>query len=291
MGKVSIITLTFNHEEFIFACIESVVKQSYKNWEMIIVDDDSSDKTYEIALSFATRDKRIKIIRHTVNWGIKKLKESYNQALKKTQGDIIAVLEGDDFWPQNKLEIQSEVFKGKNIVLSYGNWAMTNRSGKTIYTRDYKRFDEKLVNNQPAPFILNLFLTLQFDLGSQTVMIRKKTLLDMGGFKNDKYYPFVDIPTYLHLALKGRFAYIPMVLGYYRRTKKSSWLEFASRSKTMGREEMKECINNFAKTTAKPLLKVPNWNNIEQSQNRYLIKRRFLRVGSIIFNRFLANDT
>lgn len=288
MGKVSIITTTFNHEEFIFACIESVIKQSYKNWEMIIVDDDSSDKTYEIALSFATRDKRIKLIRHKSNWGIKKLKDSYNQALKLVKGELVAILEGDDFWPKDKLEKQTKVFENKDVVLSYGNWAMTNQSGKSIYIRNYKKFDINLLNNQLIPAILNLFLTLQFDIGSQTVIIRKKSLLEIGGFKNDKYYPFVDIPTYLHLALKGKFVYIPQLLGYYRRTAHSSWFNFASQSQTMGRKEIKDYINNFVKTKAKGFSKTLNWQEIERKQNQYLLKRKVLRLPSVVFNKFLA---
>ncbi|MBI5123646.1 hypothetical protein HZA75_07345, partial [Candidatus Roizmanbacteria bacterium] len=207
-----------------------------------------------------------------------------------TKGDLIAVLEGDDFWPKNKLETQIKAFEDKNVILSYGNWAMTNQSGKTIYIRDYKKFDINSLNNQPISSILNLFLTLQFDIGSQTVMIRKKSLLEIGGFKNDKYYPFVDIPTYLHLTLKGKFIYIPQVLGHYRRTNISSWFKFASKSQTMGREEIRDCINNFVKAKAKAFSKTLDWTNIKKAQSQYLIKRRLLRVGSILFNRFLTNN-
>lgn len=254
---------------------------------MIIVDDASSDRTYEIALSYAKNNRRIKIIRHKTNWGIKKLKNSYNQALNIAKGQLVANLEGDDFWPEDKLETQVQVFKDKNVVLSYGKWAMITQSGKVVYIRNYEKFDSEFLNNKPIPSILNLFLTLKFDIGSSTVIIRKKSLLEIGGFKNDKHYPFVDIPTYLHLALKGKFAYLPKLLGYYRRTENSSWLNFASNSSTMGREEMKNCINNFVKTKAPNFSKTLNWQKIEKSQNQYLLKRRILYLPSIIFNKFL----
>lgn len=285
--KVSIITSTYNHENFISHCIESVINQTYQNWEIIIIDDASIDKTYKIASNFAKKDKRVRLIHHRRNWGIKNLDKTYNQALKLAKGELIAILEGDDFWPKDKLTSQVKAFEDNNVVLSYGNWAMTNQSGKSIYIRNYKKFNINLLNNQPIPSILNLFLTLQFDIGSQTVLIRKKALLDIKGFKSDKYYPFIDIPTYLHLTLKGKFAYLPYLLGYYRRTKNSSWFNFASQSQTMGREEMKNCINNFLKTKAKSLSERLDWQKIEKEQNRYLFKRKVFHFLSIIFNRLL----
>jgi glycosyltransferase involved in cell wall biosynthesis len=287
---ISIITPTYNHEKYISECIESVINQSYKNWEMIIIDDVSSDKTYEIASNFAKQDKRIKIIHHKTNWGIKRLKDTYNQALKQAKGELIAILEGDDFWPKNKLKTQIKAFKDKSVVLSYGKWAMTNQSGKTIYVRDYKNFDKNLLKNQPKFSILKLFLTLKFDIGSQTVMIRKNVLDKISGFKNDKFYPFVDIPTYLYLAAKGKFAYIPEVLGYYRRTEKSSWFMFASKSSTMGRKEVKDCINNFVKTKTKKFSETLDWQKIEKEQNQYLLKRKILHFPSVVYNKFLAKQ-
>jgi len=285
---VSIITPTFNHERYLPQCIYSVINQTYKNWEMIVIDDTSTDKTLSIAKDFSKKDRRIKVIQHKTNWGIRRLKETYNQALKSAKGDLIAVLEGDDFWPKDKLENQIKAFDDKNVIFSYGNWAMTNQSGKTVYIRSYQKFNQEFLNNNSPPSILNFFLTLQFDIGSQTVMIRKKTLLDIGGFQNDKYYPFVDIPTYLALSLKGKFAYISYLLGYYRRTKNSSWFNFASSSKTMGREEIRNCINNFVKNKAKDFSKTLNWQKIEKDQDQYLFKRKLFRFLSVGFNELMA---
>lgn len=287
---VSIITPTFNHEKYISQCIYSVINQTYKKWEMIVIDDASTDKTFSIVKDFSKKDRRIKVIRHKTNWGIKRLKEIYNQALRYAKGDLIAILEGDDFLPKDKLEKQIKAFDDKSVIFSYGNWAMANQSGKTVYIRNYNKnkFNKEFLNNDPPPSILNLFLTLKFDIGSQTVMIRKKTLLDIGGFQNDKHYPFVDIPTYLALSLKGKFTYIPYLLGYYRRTKKSCWFNFASLSKTMGREEIKKCINNFVKNKTKDFSKTLDWDKIEKEQNRYLLKRRLFRFLSIGVNRLMA---
>lgn len=287
MKLISIITPTYNHENFIKECIHSVINQTYKSWEMIIIDDNSIDKTLNIIKSYSKKDKRIKFISHNKRWGVKKLKDSYNQALKKSRGEIIAILEGDDFWPRDKLEKQIKVFKDSRVVLSFGNWSMCSINGKVIYTRNFKKFNLNYLNNNPPPSILNLFLTLKFDIGSQTVMIRKKTLERIGGFKTATEYPFVDIPTYLHLALRGKFAYIPETLGFYRRTNHSLWFNFASKSQTFGREEIKNCINNFIQIKAKSFSNTLNWNDIERKQNFYLLKRRILYPLSLMFNKFL----
>jgi glycosyltransferase involved in cell wall biosynthesis len=284
---VSIITPTFNQEKYISTCIRSVINQTYKKWEMIILDDASIDNTFKIALNFSKQDKRIKIIKHQENWGIKKLKDTYNQALKFSKGQFIAILEGDDFWPEDKLETQIKVFNDKNVVLSYGKWAMTNQEGKIIYIRNFDKLTRSL-DNKNSQSIFNLFLTLQFDIGSQTVIIRKKPLSEIGGFHDDLFFPFIDLPTYLRLALKGKFVYLPMLLGYYRRTKNSSWFNFASKSHSMGKESVKNCINNFIKNNAKVFSKTVDWKKIEKNQHQYLIKRKILLPASIFFNKFLA---
>ena len=155
---VSIITPTYNHEKYISDCIQSVINQTYKNWEMIIIDDCSTDRTSSLIRKYAMTEKRIKIISHKTNWGITKLNKSYNQALRKSKGKFIAILEGDDFWPVIKLQEQIKSFKDKKVVLSYGNWAMVNQSGRVVYTRDYKKFEKDVLNNSDSSSILNLFL-------------------------------------------------------------------------------------------------------------------------------------
>ena len=114
---VSIITPTYNHEGYIAQCIESVLSQTYPHWEQIIIDDGSSDRTGDIASQY--KDERIKYIRQN-NRGIWRLGELYNEALRLAKGEYIAILEGDDFWPSNKLELQLKAHFGSSAVLSWG---------------------------------------------------------------------------------------------------------------------------------------------------------------------------
>lgn len=284
---ISIITLTYNHEKFISVCIESVRHQTYKNWEMIIIDDYSMDKTPLVIKNFSKEDKRIKIILHEKNWGIKKLKESYNQALKSAKGDLIAILEGDDFWPKDKLEKQIDPFiKDKSVVFSFGDWVLTNEKGVGIDLRDYSKFEKKLLSNNPVGSIGSLFLGLDFDIASSTVMIKKRALNRIGGFIKDSYYPYVDIPTYLHLSLQGNFYYQNDILGFYRRHSESTWFNFVKETKAMGREKIQKCINSFYKKSCKKIgfkrLKIPN---LKEKQSKYLEIRKKMKIISILLNR------
>lgn len=118
--KISIITPTFNHEKYITECIESVVRQTYPNWEMIIIDDGSTDGTPDIIKRY--NDSRIIYIRKD-HKGIDNLVDSYNRALKISNGEFILILEGDDYIPANRLEIQLLTFKDRKVVFSHGKYA------------------------------------------------------------------------------------------------------------------------------------------------------------------------
>lgn len=114
---VSIITLTYNHEEYISKCIESVISQTYADWEEIIIDDGSSDRTREIIASF--KDKRIRYY-HLEHRGFDYIGENYNYALRLCRGEYIAILEGDDFWPKDKIEKCVKFFNDPEVIMVYG---------------------------------------------------------------------------------------------------------------------------------------------------------------------------
>lgn len=116
---VSIITPAFNSEKFIAETIISIQSQTYQNWEMIIVDDSSTDKTAEIISSFQEKDSRIKYIYNSTNKGSA---VSRNIALQNAKGKWIAFIDSDDLWHQNKLEKQIEFMMRNNYHFSYTNY-------------------------------------------------------------------------------------------------------------------------------------------------------------------------
>lgn len=108
--KVSIITPSWNSEKYIEKTIESVQKQTYMNWEMIVVDDCSTDRTVEIVEKISEEDPRVRIIRQEVNGGAAKAR---NRSLCEATGRYIAYLDADDIWKPTKLEKQVEFMPNK----------------------------------------------------------------------------------------------------------------------------------------------------------------------------------
>ena len=208
---VSIITPTFNQEQYIEACIKSVLFQTIKEWEMIIVDDGSTDNTPSIIRRFD--DSRIVYI-PGAHKGIACLGENYCNALNRSTGEFILILDGDDYIPPNRLEIQLPVFEDRRIVLSHGRYAYVFDKKTVIYPT---LFGSDILNNQPLGSALKAFLQGFNPIGAQSVMVRKSALLEMGGFTQLPYLPLVDYPTWMKLSLVGPFRYIPEVLGYWRR--------------------------------------------------------------------------
>lgn len=213
---VSIITPTYNHEKYIGECIESVLNQTFKKWEMIIIDDGSTDNTGEVVSSYD--DDRIIYIKQE-NQGPYKLGITYNKALKLSKGEYIAMLEGDDFWPSKKLEHQLKAFDDNNVVFTHGRAKYVYSDGSKCNLKDiYIREINSIVNNNPIGTALYGLLGL---VGSTpiavTVMIRKSALESIGGFQKVNYVPLTDNPTELELSLRGEFKYVKKNLGYFRR--------------------------------------------------------------------------
>jgi glycosyltransferase involved in cell wall biosynthesis len=213
---VSIITPTYNHEKFIKQCIESVISQTHTDWEHIIIDDGSTDKTGEIASSY--KDPRIKYIRQG-HIGIWNLDKTYNKALAISKGDYIAILEGDDMWPKNKLEIQINAIKETDAILCWGRANIIDNNGKKLDTCpriDFSKPSEVLLHcNKPVGSILSILL-YENPIPSSTMVTSKRALQEIGGFHRPCYIPHVDYPTLLLLALKGEFCLVREIVGLWR---------------------------------------------------------------------------
>ena len=102
-GLVSIITPLYNGKNYIVSTMESVIDQTYKNWEMIIVDDGSTDGSKELVEEFLSnrKESRIKLFENPSNLGISATR---NSGLEKAKGQYICFLDSDDLWDQNKIE-------------------------------------------------------------------------------------------------------------------------------------------------------------------------------------------
>jgi len=127
---------------------------------------------------------------------------------------LIMILEGDDYIPPNRIELQLPSFEDKKVVLSHGKYAYVVDHEMLIYPTS---FGIDVLNNRPVGSAFKAFLQGFNPIGTQSVMIRRSVLQEIGGFTQPKYLPLVDYPTWMKLALKGPFKFIPEVLGYWRR--------------------------------------------------------------------------
>ena len=129
MAAVSIITPNYNTADFIGETIESVLAQTFDDWEMIIVDDASTDNSREIIQAYADKDKRIKPVFLKENGGQGKAR---NIATDLASGQYIAFLDSDDIWHPEKLEKHLHFMREKNAVFSYTAYGFIDEKGREI---------------------------------------------------------------------------------------------------------------------------------------------------------------
>ena len=216
---ISVVMPSYNHCNFIKIAIESVIKQTYSNWELIIIDNNSTDGTKELISEFA--DSRIKIY-YISNNGI--IARSRNLGIIKSNGEWIAFLDSDDYWLPEKLGISSKYFFDKDFI--YHDLLISNtrqslfKLNKTIYG--------DLGNN-----IFKGLMARGNLINNSSVIVRKVLLLEV--FLIDENPLFVsaeDYHTWLKIAnITNKFQYINKSLGTYREhnggvSKKNYFLAF-----------------------------------------------------------------
>ena len=128
-GLISIIMAAYNAEKTIVQAIESVLNQTYPHFELLVVNDCSTDRTVELVKNIATRDKRVRLISNQKNSGV-----SYTRkhGLDEARGSWIAILDSDDAWAPDKLEKQIALQEKKNADLLFTGSAFMDADGKPI---------------------------------------------------------------------------------------------------------------------------------------------------------------
>lgn len=127
---VSIITPNYNCGRFIAETIESILVQTYTNWELFIIDDCSKDDSVIIAKSYAIKDDRIKVICNEKNSGAA---VSRNRALELAQGEFIAFLDSDDLWMPDKLEKQIAFMRKNNCDFSFTEYEHIDEENNSLH--------------------------------------------------------------------------------------------------------------------------------------------------------------
>lgn len=145
---ISVITPAYNAEKFVEATIQSVQAQTYTNWEMVIVDDCSKDRTVEIIQKYHQADPRIKLIQLQQNSGPAVAR---NTAIRNAKGRYLAFLDSDDQWTLEKLERQLHFMQEQDIAFSFTQYQVVDEegtdTGKVIDAPEKVTYTDLLKNN------------------------------------------------------------------------------------------------------------------------------------------------
>ena len=203
---ISIVIPTYNHAKYLDRALKSVIEQTYKDWEIIVVDNFSSDNTEEVVLKY--KDSNIKYIK-VKNNGI--IAKSRNMGISNAKGDWIAFLDSDDWWEKNKLDACINcLIKNMNTDLIYHDLKLVNKNNRTLFKKRIKSF------GLAKPIIKNLMLKGNIICNS-SVIVRKKLINEIGGINESKdIIAAEDFNTWLRVAeISDNFIYLPLKLGFY----------------------------------------------------------------------------
>lgn len=199
---ISIITPTYNREAFLPAAIESVLAQSYKEFELIIVDDGSTDNSRELINTYAEKDSRVRYL-YQEN---QRQSVARNYALSIAKGDFICFLDSDNYWPHDKLEKSLKAFEQyPDADIVYGDCITIDEQGSELHRNNMCRYSGKIA----ALLLKDNFVSMN------TTMTRRKCFNEMGGMSGKRRVAD-DYDLWLKFSARYRFQYIPEFLAYYR---------------------------------------------------------------------------
>jgi len=211
MPRVSVIIPTYNHEKYVGECIQSVLDQTYQDFEIIITDDGSSDGTVKVIKEFA--DLRIQLYTYAENKGAC---TATNDCIRKAAGEYIAVLNSDDAWEPTKLEKQVAYLDDHpEIGAVFTKADFINESSKLIGLADYDRFYIFDKKNRSRYAWLNQFFSRGNCLCHPSVLIRRKCYAEAGLY-DERMASLPDLDMWVRLCFKYEIHIIDEKLVHFR---------------------------------------------------------------------------
>lgn len=218
---VSGIIIFLNGEEFFEEAIESVFAQTYDNWELLLVDDGSTDRSTEIARRYAEKyPAKVRYLEHEGHQN-RGMSASRNLGLKHSKGEYIAFLDADDVWVPHKLEQQVAIMEEHTEAgMCYGptlfwySWP----GNKNVGERDWKTQHGSHVNALvPPPVLLTLLLEDEFTVPSTcSIVVRRSTFEEVGAFEEDFRDQMEDMVFHTKVLLKKPVYVSSECWGWYR---------------------------------------------------------------------------
>lgn len=206
---VSVIMPAYNADKTIASAIESVLNQTFQEWELVVVNDGSWDSTDDIVKSYSAIDQRIGLLNLTKNLGLPKAR---NAGIASAKGEFIAFLDSDDLWFPEKLEVQLDFHvRNPEIKISHTNFVAFNKKGSV--SRPMKRLLEPQMGKRG-----NIYPQICYKnpIGILTVMASSEVFKNVGMF-DESLWTMEDQDLWVRIAKVGfEFGFIDKVLAKYR---------------------------------------------------------------------------
>ena len=270
--KVSVCIPAYNGGKFIKEAIDSVLGQSLKNFEIIIVDDRSTDNTASIINSYS--DPRIKFYQNEKNLG---LIPNWNKALSLATGEYIKILPDDDLIYPECLKLQAEILDRdvkKEVALVCGRKFIINNKGKILFSRGYSK-QKEIVSGFDA---INKTIRSGGNIIGEggAVMFRREIMQKAGIIDSDIFY-VLDLDYWFKILLHGKLYSIPDIVSAFR-------VSEISQSTIIKDKQQTDCINFIKKIYNNPKYKL-SWinyrlgiiNAVISTYGKKLIYRFFIR--------------
>ena len=204
MSTVSIILPYYKKREFIKETLNSIINQSYKDFEVIIIYDDESAEDLDLIKNLIVNDNRIKLIVNNKNLGVG---SSRNIGINNSIGSYLAFIDGDDLWKNDKLIKQISFMEENNYLISHTSYEIINATGKKLSHRKAENLNYKK-------------LLKSCDIGLSSVILKKELLKDNLRFANLKTKE--DFVLWLKISENGNTIYgLEDNLLFWRKTKNS----------------------------------------------------------------------
>lgn len=207
---ISICVITYNHQKYIDECLESLIRQSYPNFEIILCNDKSTDNTHEKILDFISVKDTNRIIKYFNNEKNKGITGNLEYCLKLASGDYIALCEGDDYWiSSNKLEKQFELINNSKFVGCFHDSKCLKNGNYFSFNREISKL--KLENFDTIS--LKEFLEVKWMMPTSSIFFKRK-YLELPNFYSSLKYG--DFALFVSLLVKGDFIFLNELFSVYR---------------------------------------------------------------------------
>ncbi|QYS86073.1 glycosyltransferase [Flavobacterium oreochromis] len=207
---VTIICLCYNHAQYVEKTLNSVIKQSYKNIELLIADDASDDNSVDVIRKWIEKYPDVFFIANKVNLGNTK---TFNNLFKQAKGEYIIDLAADDILSLDCVEKQIKTFLNttyENLGLVYGNLEMIDEKDNHLgYYYPINKY-KKAINKPPSGDIYLSLIGWKEKMCSVSSMIKTDILRSLGGY--DETLAFEDLDIWVQMARKYNFEYIDEIL-------------------------------------------------------------------------------